>query len=157
MHMTNNRIPDIRKRLGISQRKLADCLPSYISNVAMSLMETGSVMPNRETMTALCDALGCLPTDIYDELDLNLNTAGRHANLEPVEIEITLPKKTGSGNRGSGHDGMTEFRVWVREEEKAVLDSALQRLGYRSSAEWFREQYRFLLRQYQTALTFDKG
>ena len=45
----------------------------------------------------------------------------------------------------------------LKEEEKIVMDSALQRLGYRSAAEWFREQYRYLLRQYQTALTFDKG
>ena len=37
---------------------------------------------------------------------------------------------------------MTEFRVWVKPEEKAALESAVAKLGYRNTTEWFREVFR---------------
>lgn len=157
--MTSNSIANYRKRLNISQKQLATLMPEGVTNLAVHFIESGNAMPTKETMKAMCETFGCQPTDLYELEDLNLALLHKsEADEVPPEVpDITAPRRTGSGNRGPGHDGMTEFRVWVKEEEKAVMDSALQRLGYRSSAEWFREQYRYLLRQYQTALTFDKG
>ena len=42
---------------------------------------------------------------------------------------------------------MTEFRVWVKLEEKEAIEKAVAKLGYRSSAEWFREAQRALLQR----------
>lgn len=156
--MTSNSIATHRKRLNISQKQLAAVMPEGVTNLAVHFIESGNAMPNVETMRAMCDLFHCQPTDIYEPDDLNIALLKRSTPDEDDQsaaIDITMPKKNGASNRGPGHDGMTEFRVWVKEEEKAIMDSALQRLGYRSSAEWFREQYRFLIRQYQTALQFE--
>lgn len=153
--MTNNSIAAYRKRLNISQKQLAERMPEGVTNLAVHFIEAGNAMPNKETMKSMCETFGCQPTDLYEPDDLNLALTHRQETEDQVVVDVTLPKRTGSGNRGPGKEGMTEFRAWMKEEEKAIMESALQRLGYRSSAEWFREQYRYLMRQYQTALSFE--
>ena len=155
--MTSNSSATYRKKLNISQKQLATLMPEGVTNLAVHFIESGNAMPTKETMKAMCEAFSCQPTDLYELEDLNLALLQRDKSDPPEMPETTLPRRTGPSNRGPGHEGMTEFRTWMKEEEKIVMDSALQRLGYRSAAEWFREQYRYLLRQYQTALTFDKG
>ena len=134
--MVPNRIRDMRVQAGLSQEDVADSLPNEVTRVIVSFLECGKVLPTVESMKGLCDLFICSPTDLYDpgELDLAL------AETSP-DVVARPPAKKGGG-RGAGHEGMTEFRVWVKPEEKAALESAVAKLGYRNTTEWFREVFR---------------
>lgn len=133
--MVSNKIREMRIRAGMSQEDVAQTLPDEVNRVIVSFIEGGKVLPTVESMKGLCDLFACSPTDLYDLEELNLALS---QNWPDVVVQSV--KK--GGGRGAGHDGMTEFRVWVKPEEKAALESAISKLGYRNTAEWFREMFR---------------
>lgn len=120
--MTENNIRSMRVRAGLSQEDVASSLPEGTNRVMVSFLFI------------------CSPSDLYllDDLDLSLS--------EQFPTKCSTSAKTGGG-RGPGHEGMTEFRVWVKLEEKEAIEKAVAKLGYRSSAEWFREAQRALLQR----------
>lgn len=138
--MTENNIRSMRVRAGLSQEDVASSLPEGTSRVMVSFMEAGRTLPTVDGMKALCDLFICSPSDLYllDDLDLTLS--------EQFPTKCSTSTKIGGG-RGPGHEGMTEFRVWIKPEEKKAIEKAIAKLGYRSSAEWFREAQRALLQR----------
>lgn len=139
--MTENNIRSMRVRAGLSQEDVASSLPEGTNRVMVSFMEAGRTLPTVDGMKALCDLFICSPSDLYllDDLDLSLS--------EQFPTKCSTSTKTSGGGRGPGHEGMTEFRVWVKLEEKEAIEKAVAKLGYRSSAEWFREAQRALLQR----------
>lgn len=139
--MTENNIRSMRVRAGLSQEDVASSLPEGTNRVMVSFMEAGRTLPTVDGMKALCDLFICSPSDLYllDDLDLSLS--------EQFPTKCSTSTKTSGGGRGPGHEGMTEFRVWVKPEEKEAIEKAVAKLGYRSSAEWFREAQRALLQR----------
>ena len=134
--MVPNRIRDMRVQAGLSQEDVADSLPNEVTRVIVSFLECGKVLPTVESMKGLCDLFICSPTDLYDPGELDLALAETYPDV------IARPPAKKGGGRGAGHEGMTEFRVWVKPEEKAALESAVAKLGYRNTTEWFREVFR---------------
>lgn len=141
MRMTENNIRSMRVRAGLSQEDVASSLPEGTNRVMVSFMEAGRTLPTVDGMKALCDLFICSPSDLYllDDLDLSLS--------EQFPTKCSTSTKTSGGGRGPGHEGMTEFRVWVKPEEKEAIEKAVAKLGYRSGAEWFREAQRALLQR----------
>ncbi len=139
--MTENNIRSMRVRAGLSQEDVASSLPEGTNRVMVSFMEAGRTLPTVDGMKALCDLFICSPSDLYllDDLDLSLS--------EQFPTKCSSSTKASGGGRGPGHEGMTEFRVWVKPEEKEAIEKAIAKLGYRSSAEWFREAQRALLQR----------
>jgi DNA-binding XRE family transcriptional regulator len=134
--MVPNRIRDMRVQAGLSQEDVADSLPNEVTRVIVSFLEGGKVLPTVESMKGLCDLFICSPTDLYDPGELDLALAETYPDV------VARPPAKKGGGRGAGHEGMTEFRVWVKPEEKAALESAVAKLGYRNTTEWFREVFR---------------
>ena len=134
--MVHNRIRDMRVQAGLSQEDVADSLPNEVTLVIVSFLECGKVLPTVESMKGLCDLFICSPTDLYDPGELDLALAETYPDV------VARPPAKKGGGRGAGHEGMTEFRVWVKPEEKAALESAVAKLGYRNTTEWFREVFR---------------
>jgi DNA-binding XRE family transcriptional regulator len=141
VRMTENNIRSMRVRAGLSQEDVASSLPEGTNRVMVSFMEAGRTLPTVDGMKALCDLFICSPSDLYllDDLDLSLS--------EQFPTKCSTSTKTSGGGRGPGHEGMTEFRVWVKPEEKEAIEKAVAKLGYRSGAEWFREAQRALLQR----------
>ena len=134
--MVPNRIRDMRVQAGLAQEDVADSLPNEVARVIVSFLECGKVLPTVESMKGLCDLFICSPTDLYDPGELDLALAETYPDV------VARPPAKKGGGRGAGHEGMTEFRVWVKPEEKAALESAVAKLGYRNTTEWFREVFR---------------
>lgn len=134
--MVPNRIRDMRVQAGLSQEDVAESLPNEVTRVIVSFLEGGKVLPTVESMKGLCDLFICSPTDLYDPGELDLALAETYPDV------VARPPAKKGGGRGAGHEGMTEFRVWVKPEEKAALESAVAKLGYRNTTEWFREVFR---------------
>ena len=134
--MVHNRIRDMRVQAGLSQEDVADSLPNEVTRVIVSFLECGKVLPTVESMKGLCDLFICSPTDLDDPGELDLALAETYPDV------VARPPAKKGGGRGAGHEGMTEFRVWVKPEEKAALESAVAKLGYRNTTEWFREVFR---------------
>lgn len=141
--MTENNIRSMRVRAGLSQEDVASSLPEGTNRVMVSFMEAGRTLPTVDGMKALCDLFICSPSDLYllDDLDLSLS------ERFPAKCSLSARIAGAGGGRGSGHEGMTEFRVWIKPEEKKAIEKAVAKLGYRSSAEWFREAQRALLQR----------
>lgn len=137
--MVPNRIRDMRVQAGLSQEDVADSLPNEVTRAIVSFLECGKVLPTVESMKGLCDLFICSPTDLYDPGELDLALAETYPDV------VARPPAKKGGGRGAGHEGMTEFRVWVKPEEKAALENAVAKLGYRNTTEWFREVFRSAL------------
>lgn len=133
--MVSNKIREMRVQAGLSQDDVAESLPKDVNRIIVGFIESGRALPTVESMKGLCDLFICSPTDLYDPGELDLALAENYPDI------VARPAKKGGG-RGAGHEGMTEFRVWVKPEEKAALESAVAKLGYRNTTEWFREAFR---------------
>lgn len=141
----------------------------------MSFIVNGIALPTRDGMAAMCNTLECLPTDLYDEAELNLNITGSKEAESPLHIEdaaeikaaqteerATIPlnsleataREKAERRESSGHEGQERVFFWFQPEEKMALVKAVKGLGYRSVAEWMREMYRQTLKQY-AALRLD--
>lgn len=167
--MVNNRIRVMLAEKRMSAAALSAQVPD-MTKVCMSFVVNGAAMPTREGMTAICKALDCLATDLYDEAELDLNVTGRtskaesplqsaeaiSARVEDATIPVnSLEAPVKAENRDkSGHAGQERVFFWFKPEEKAALVKAVKGLGYRSTAEWMREMYRQTLKQY-AALKLD--
>lgn len=145
-----------------------------MNKVCMSFIVNGAALPTREGMQAMCRELGCKATDLYEEAELNLNVTGeteqRPLTQEPAQAEsaekrrikigedsktVTIPLNSLEApvrqrveKRKDGHEGQERMFFWLEPEEKKGLETALAGLGYRSSAEWFREMMRIAMKQY---------
>ena len=71
--MVENKIKDMLARKGISAAALSREMPD-MDKVCMCFITGGKAMPTRSGMQAMCGILGCKPTDLYREEELNLNT-----------------------------------------------------------------------------------
>lgn len=163
--MVDNRIRVMLAERKMSAAALSDTMPG-MGKVCMSFIVNGIALPTREGMAAMCDTLACLPTDLYDEAELNLNIAvGKgqqppesplHEAAENTEKRPTIPinsleapvRRKAERWDSSGHAGQERLFFWFQPEEKAALVKAVKGLGYRSTAEWMREMYRQTLKQY---------
>lgn len=77
----------LRKDKGMTQAQLAAAVKHAdptADQVMISVLERGQLYPTRKLLKALCEALGCEPTDIYEELELNFIPA-----LSPEYSEST--------------------------------------------------------------------
>lgn len=125
---------------GISSKALAKEVE--ISEVAMSFILNGYVLPTRETLRLICESLKCEPTDLYDASDLKLL-----GNAKPDAKK----SKTVIGGRSvkDRADGATRLFFWIDEQEKANLIAAVKSLGYRTVTEWLREMMRNTIARYR--------
>lgn len=172
--MVENRIRAMLAEKNMSAAALSKTMPG-MGKVCMSFIVNGIALPTREGMTAMCGTLDCLPTDLYDEAELNLNITGSEMAESPLHIEdvaevkatkaeempaiplnsLESPVREKAERRdSSGHEGQERVFFWFRLEEKAALVKAVKGLDYRSVAEWMREMYRQTLKQY-AALRLD--
>lgn len=130
--MIKNRIKERLVDQGISQVALTRGMPEEITQVVMSFIVTGKVLPTRECLQVMCDMLDCKPTDLYQAEDLNLLYTG----------EIALAQEDSEKKDTSQHEGMIQLRAWLRPQEKESITRAVDELGYRNVAEWLREMVR---------------
>ena len=170
--MVNNRIRVMLAEKKMSAAALSATMPD-MGKVCMSFIVNGLALPTREEMTAMCQTLDCLATELYDEAELNLNVTGsveaesplhsaKIKDAEQEEEKPTIPlnsleapfRQKAERRDGSGHEGQERLFFWFKPEEKAALVKAVKGLGYRSVAEWMREMYRQTLKQY-AALRLD--
>lgn len=152
--MVPNRIRDMRVQAGLSQEDVADSLPNEVTRVIVSFLEGGKVLPTVESMKGLCDLFICSPTDLYDPGELDLALAETYPDV------VARPPAKKGGGRGAGHEGMTEFRVWVKPEEKAALESAVAKLGYvvcAVSGKRFGAMFRILAFEYTLGIASAKN
>lgn len=166
--MVDNRIKVLLAEKNMSAAALSKTIPG-MGKVCMSFIVNGIALPTREGMTAMCGTLDCLPTDLYDEAELNLNVTGVKGQspesplhqaaikeAEHTEGRATIPlnsleapvRQKAERRDSSGHEGQERMFFWFQPEEKAALVKAVKGLGYRSTAEWMREMYRQTLKQY---------
>jgi len=126
----------IRTRLsaaGISSKALAKEIE--ITEVAMSFILNGYVLPTREKLQRMCEILKCEPLDLYDADDLKILGSVKSGS-----------KKSGTQIGGRSvkdrAEGSTRLFFWINDQEKASLIEAVKSLGYRSITEWLREMMR---------------
>lgn len=139
--MADNSIRVKRIEMNMTQSELASHMPDGVNAMCLSYVENGKLLPTRDGMNALCSLFHCSPTDLYRPEDLNL--LGTVVPEPETSAEIRVRAKSDSGSRQ--HGDSVEFRVWLRPSEKDMLENAVNALGYRSMAEWFREAYRTLI------------
>lgn len=140
--MPKNHVRIKRLESGLTQAELAERMPDGVTNMCVSYIEAGKVLPTKDGLKALCTQLLCAPTDLYRLEDLDLLSSHVLAESESITVRIKA-KSDSSGKRQ--HGDMVEFRTWLKPSEKEQLEKAIAVLGYRSMAEWFRESYRELL------------
>ena len=149
----------------MSGAALAELLPEEVNPVCVSFLIKGRVLPTPETMQVMCDTFKCAATDLYKPKDLTLKTIRPSSEQVPLksitakapDLKAAAAAKEGLEKAGfipealrgaDRHEGMEQLRIGMKAEEKAALFKAVQRMGYPSVAEWFREKYRELLREY---------
>ena len=161
--MVKNRIRVMLAARDTTALKVTESIPG-MTKVAMSYIVQGVSLPTREGMEAMCKALQCQATDLYDEAELDLNVTreakpgnqkrgmiavdGRDANNTTIPIctpESPVRIKECAEN---AHEGQERIRFWLKPEEKAALVKAVEGLGYHSLTEWMREMYRYTIKQY---------
>jgi len=160
--MVRNRIKVMRAEAGISATALSERMPEGVDKIVMSFIETGRVLPTRDSLETMCEIFDCTPTDLYNRYDIDLCAVrAQQTEQTPTTVKATSlgaqtspPKATVTFRRnGAGcdrHYGMAQLRVWMLADEKAALFKAVNALGYHSVAEWLREMYRTTLHKYIT-------
>lgn len=141
MNEAKNNIRIKRIEMNMTQAELASHMPDGVNAMCLSYVENGKLLPTRDGMTALCSLFCCSPTDLYRPEELNLLRTVVQTPEAPAEIRVRTKSESGSRQHGES----VEFRVWLRPSEKDMLERAVNSLGYRSMAEWFREAYRTLI------------
>lgn len=125
---------------GISSKALAKEIE--ITEVAMSFILNGYVLPTRETLRRICESLKCEPLDLYDASDLKI--------LSNVKTDANQKKTQIGGRVVNGRaEGSTRLFFWIDEQEKANLIAAVKSLGYRTITEWLREMMRNTISKYR--------
>jgi DNA-binding XRE family transcriptional regulator len=148
--MVQNKIRVKCAEAGISQGNLAGQMPDDVNAVAMSFLVAGKVLPTRDGMKKMCDVFSCSPIDIYEPEDIDLLGLANDGKADETD-EVEEPKDHlfARPDEKSGHKGMTRFYTWLKPSEKEQLAKAVEALGYRNCAEWFREAYRSAIDRYR--------
>ena len=85
--MPKNHVRIKRLESGLTQAELAERMPDGVTNMCVSYIEAGKVLPTKDGLKALCTQLLCAPTDLYrlEDLDL-LSSHDEGRRLLPQEI-----------------------------------------------------------------------
>jgi len=129
MPTTNN----IRVQLAKNRTnaKALVCQLPDVDRVSMSYIEQGRVLPTKQALCAMTEALHCYVKDLYDLNDIDLTGALTTVN------DRKRPLTT-----DHGHDGMERIYIWYSEGGKEALFEVIKQLDYPSVAEWFRDMAR---------------
>ena len=134
--MVKNKIRSERERMGLTQQQLAKKLGDENAST-LSMLETGKVLPTKPYLKLMCQALDREPSDLYSLSDLTLiDESG--TTTSDARISSTV-------SRDKNHEGLVEFRVWLKPALKKKIEKAASYLEYNSLTEWFRECYRDLI------------
>lgn len=134
--MVKNKIRAQRELMGLTQQQLAKKLGDENAST-LSMLETGKVLPTRPYLKLICQALDREPSDLYSLSDLTLiDEPGTAASDARISSTVS---------RDKNHDGLVEFRVWLKPAIKEKIERAASYLEYNSLSEWFRECYRDLI------------
>ena len=134
--MVKNKIRAERERMGLTQQQLAKKLGDENAST-LSMLETGKVLPTKPYLKLMCQVLDREPSDLYSLSDLTLiDKSG--TTTSDARISSTV-------SRDKNHDGLVEFRVWLKPTLKEKIEKAASYLEYNSLTEWFRECYRDLI------------
>lgn len=136
--MVNNRIRSLREKAGLTQNQLVKKMDiPGDTTTTLSLLETGKVLPTKPYLESLCKALDKVPSELYSLDDLKL--------VELEKGDTYDARMSSSTSHDKSHDGLIEFRVWLKPDQKQKIEKAISYLGYTSLTEWFRESYRDLI------------
>lgn len=147
----------IRARLAdaeVHAKELAQQMPDNLTAVAMTYIVNGKVLPTKDGLQAMCATLQCAPEDLYELNDLDLLCEYRKLVPDSSELDVFVlptdqPKSIPTPKRNSrNHEGMEEFRSWMKPEEKAALKKCVTALGYRSMSEWLRDMVKQTIKRY---------
>ena len=134
--MVKNKIRAQRELMGLTQQQLAKKLGDENAST-LSMLETGKVLPTGPYLKLICQALDREPSDLYSLSDLTLiDEPGTAASDARISSTVS---------RDKNHDGLVEFRVWLKPAIKEKIEKAASYLEYNSLTEWFRECYRDLI------------
>lgn len=139
--MTENNIKVYRVKRKISQIELAHAMDEGVTNVVVGFIESGKALPTKIGLEAMCRTLKATPEQLYKLEDLQLASVSvqLEQGISPISKRLNSSRNPRSDR---GHKGKIEFRTWLTPFEKSTLEDAVKQLGYRSSAEWFREMRR---------------
>lgn len=130
------KIGEVLKIRGIKQVEFAEKIKTDESN--MSRFVGGRVLPNRRTLTLMCDLLDVLPTDLYDRHEIDL-LAVRMEKRKPLE------------------PGTYKLSVRIPREWLELLDERkLKACGYDSITDWIRACLGRLKKQYEAVEKWKK-
>lgn len=130
--MVKNRIKVMRAEADISATALAEKLPDVQSKVAMSFIEQGRVLPTRDSLEQMCELLGCTPTDLYRERDLDLLSVGGGEADSEFEVEGFQKPETTRPTDKEGQERMAcvaySFLIdaLIKNPERKTLIEALE-------------------------------
>jgi len=158
--MAKNRIKVYRAEVGITAANLGKELPDDLNKIGMCILESGKVLPTKQSLIRMCEIFGCKPSDLYSPDDIDLLFVEFENSFERFNsVNIPHPAKLITvreedfairieGFNGKDHEGMEQVRVWLRTDEKLALTKVVKCLGYTTVAEWFREMYRATVQHY---------
>lgn len=132
--MVNNNIKAMLASRKMTAAELASRLPDENNSVVMSMIASGKTMPTKRVLDKMCEVLNCSPTDLYATSDLHLEGDAESSGYDH--------------SWSSQSDGREQIRVWMPPVERESLERAVEGLGYRSIAEWFREMQRNTVQKY---------
>ena len=108
-----NRIKEIRRTKGLSTENLAMMINK--SQSIISRYESGAVLPDAETITILCDALGITENDLFNSND-KLNN--KDMSINPFGVK-TLYLYYRAYNKSKDKFFRGKFKLIIREKDNA--------------------------------------
>ena len=127
--MVENRIRVMLAEKNMSAAALSATMPD-MGKVCMSFIVNGIALPTREGMTAMCNTLDCIPTDLYDEAELNLNVIGNTDAESPLHIEDAAEVKAASKTEERATIPINSLEAPVRRKAEKHDDHAGRQEAY---------------------------
>lgn len=106
-----NRIKEIRKSKGLSTENLAMMINK--SQSIISRYESGTVLPDAETITILCDALGITENDLFNSND---KISNKDMSINPFGVK-TLYLYYRAYNKSKDKFFRGKFKLIIREKD----------------------------------------
>ena len=106
-----NRIKEIRKSKGLSTENLAMMINK--SQSIISRYESGTVLPDAETITILCDALGISENDLFNSND---KISNKDMSINPFGVK-TLYLYYRAYNKSKDKFFRGKFKLVIREKD----------------------------------------
>ena len=106
-----NRIKEIRKAKGLSTENLAMMINK--SQSIVSRYESGAVLPDAETITILCDALGIAENDLFNSND---KISNKDMSINPFGVK-TLYLYYRAFNKSKEKFFRGKFKLIIREKD----------------------------------------